>query len=264
MEKASKAKLREIRILLRNKKVRDEEGLFVAEGYKIVNDLLSKGQKVTSVYISSRMIAAPSTREFQKLTENKKVPVFRIPGPEFDKLSSLRNSQGILAVVKRKEQLFMVPPAGDEALLVLCDGIQDPGNLGTIIRTSAAFGADALLLYGETADIYNPKAVRASSGAVLDIPVHGCDIRELERLKKEGFRVLAGQVPGEQTEDIQKMSIKKEPVILAFGSEGRGVSREVLARADGFFCISIREKIESLNVTAAAAIALYVFSKNKK
>lgn len=264
MQKAAKTQLKEIRELLRDKKTREAEGLFIAEGLKIVNDMLEKGHKVSSVYISSGVIASPGVRKMQEVAEKDKVSLYRVPGSEFEKLSSLRNSQGVLAIVKKPPQGKAQFTAEEGSLLVLCDGVQDPGNVGTIIRTAAAFGANAVLLTGDAADIYNPKVVRASSGMILDVPVCKCTLEEITHLKEEGFILLASSVREEGAKDISDLKIWNKAVIIAFGSEGKGLSREISELADEFFRIPIREDVDSLNVAAASTIALYVFTHKRE
>jgi TrmH family RNA methyltransferase len=260
MEKASKMQLKNIRRLLKEKKWRDFEGIFVAEGEKIVRDTFVKGHSLDSVFVSDTFAKDKENKKFISSLKKKRVPVCVAGDAEFDRVSSLQHSQGILAVVKKPKARKCSVPSGESAFIVLCDGIQDPGNLGTIIRTSAAFGADSVLLLDSCADIFNPKVVRSSSGAILDIPVSGCDLAGVDNLKDQGFQLLVSHLTKEKSKDIS--AIKKIPprCIVAFGSEGRGVSKAILERADWLFFIPITEKTESLNVTSAAAIALYVFT----
>ncbi len=263
MEKASKAQLRKVRELLRDRRARDESGLFVAEGAKIVRDMVGKGHVPESVIVSRDFADGSDNEAFLREAESGAISVFVAGNAEFDRISSLQHSQGILAVVKKPRYPELPAASGKDALLVLCDGVQDPGNLGAMIRTSVAFGIDAMLLTGEAVDVYNPKVVRASSGMILDIPIYACDPAELDRLREGGHRLLVSRPREEESEDIDKIREFPGPVILAFGSEGKGVSGEVEAKADGSFHIPIREKAESLNVTAAAAISLYLFARRR-
>ncbi|MFH1552018.1 MAG: RNA methyltransferase [Candidatus Omnitrophota bacterium] len=263
MQKASKVQLKKARELLREKRSRDENGLFVAEGLKIVSDIVAKAHPLDSVIVSRGFVKADENGSFLADLEKNSIPVFETGDTDFERISSLQHSQGVLAIIKKPSFSKKTPTADEAALLVLCDGVQDPGNLGTIIRTSVAFGVDAILLAGEAADIYNPKVVRASSGMMIDIPVYRCDAPELDRLKKEGYSFFVSQIRGEKGKDITGIKGLSGPSILAFGSEGKGVSGEIMERADEFFYIPIGGKAESLNVTAAAAIALYVFARTK-
>ena len=118
-------------------------------------------------------------------------------------------------------------------------------------------GAGVVILTGDCADIFNTKVVRASSGAVMDIPIIECDPAGVDRLREQGCRLLASQVTGERGEDIAAIKDVPQRCILAFGSEGRGISKEILEKADRFFFIPTSGKVESLNVTSAVAITLY-------
>lgn len=264
MKKAANSQLRKIRELLKDKKTREEEGLFVAEGLRIVSDILQKGHGISSIYLSSGVVASPGVRKLQEAAEELKKDIFRIHASEFEKLSSLRNSQGVLAIVEMPKEKKADFCAEAGSLLVLCDGVQDPGNIGAMIRTAAAFGASGVLLVGATADIYNPKVIRASSGMILDVPVCKCSIEEVDRLKESGYILLASSIMGEGSKDISKLKVWDKPVIIAFGSEGKGLSRGISAAADEFFHIPMRKNVDSLNVAAAATIALYVFTHKRE
>ena len=260
MDKASKAQIRSVKDLLRDKKARDEGGIFVAEGLKIVADILAKGKKTDIVFLSSKVLGAPSSHRIEETCREKKINICRIPAAEFEQLSSLRNSQGVLAVVQKPSW----PPMGVAKFAALCDGIQDPGNLGAIIRTAAAFGADSVLLHGETADIYNPKVVRASSGTVLDIPIYAVEAETIIQLKAKGCSFLGASVSGEGSQALGNISLPEAAFVAVFGSEGKGISKEMEKNIDAFFHIPIDKKVESLNVTAAAAIALYVMREKRR
>jgi len=255
MKKAARSLLKEIRELSRQKTARDESGLFVAEGEKIVRDAAAKGHDIKTVVVSSGFLSDAS--DLPAHLEKRGISVFDVSTSDFDRISTLKNPGGILAIIQKKPYTIKFLHELQSALVVLCDGVQDPGNLGSIIRNSVAFGADCLLLTGSSADVYNPKTVRSSSGTVMDIPVIPCSYKDLDILKKDGYRILTGHIDRSAGTDIR--DIKKIPrlVILAFGSEGAGISGEVYTRSDGFFHIGISGKVESLNVTSALTISLY-------
>ncbi|MCK4852429.1 MAG: RNA methyltransferase [Candidatus Omnitrophica bacterium] len=263
MKKATRARLKQIRELLKKKEARDTSGLFAAEGVKIVKDIAAKGLEIDAVLVSHAFAGDKDNKALLSRLDRQGVPLYAAGESEFNRTSSLQRPEGILALVKKDVTPRRVLPDGNPAFVVLCDGIQDPGNLGAIIRTAAAFGVDCLMLTGRSADVYNPKAVRSSSGMVLEIPALAYPYRELDRLKKRGYRIFVSQADRKSGMDIGK--IKKVPPlsIVAFGSEGKGVSGEVRARADDFFYIPTRENVESLNVASAVAISLFAFGKNR-
>jgi RNA methyltransferase, TrmH family len=259
MEKAKKPHFKMIRELLKERSARDKEGIFVAEGAKIVLDALRKRREVVSVFVSGRVLGAPSAREIISLCAENKVGLWRTAAVEFEKLSSLNNSQGILALIKMPKKNFSVTGK----LSVLCDGVQDPGNLGTIIRTSAAFGVSTVFVFGAAADTYNPKVVRSSSGTIMDVDLIALKEEGLDKLKAQGFYLVSGTSAGSAAKEMSAVELPESPVIVAFGSEGRGLSDAVIKRSDDVFYIPMAPAAESLNVTAAAAIAIHYFSIKK-
>jgi len=259
VKKASKAQLKKVRELLRDKKARDESGLFAAEGRKIVKDMIAKGHPIDMVLVSS---GCAGKEDIGFLTEKVKAPVVCASGSDLEKISPLRNSQGIVAVVKKPGGGISGLLEKKTALVALCDGVQDPGNLGAIIRTASALGADAVILAGDAADPYNPKVVRSSSGMVMDIPVCPCGPADIEKMKLAGYRIFAGKI-ADDSEDISAIKELPPLAMIAFGSEGKGFSKEIAALSDKNFYIPLEKKAESLNVTAAAAISMYVFQKLK-
>jgi len=261
IKKASKNRMKKVCQLLRHKEVRDSDGLFAVGGQKIIRDIFRKEYSFTFAVAADEFLRDRSNKEFFLSLSQKGIDIYRIDDKSFGKASSLRNSQGILAVGKKLSQPELVLAQKENTVFILCDGIQDPGNFGTIIRTSLAFGARAVLTSGESVDIYNSKVIRASSGAIFDIPVYPCDAEKLEQFKLKGCRILAARVKNEKTKEISKIGKNDKPLILIFGNEGKGISTEIENAADDFFYIPIDEKVESLNVAAAVAVSLYQLTK---
>ncbi|MFH1799055.1 MAG: RNA methyltransferase [Candidatus Omnitrophota bacterium] len=262
MKKISNSQLKKIKEFLRDRKARDSEGLFVVEGMKIVKDAFAKRHKINFVVVSDSFVS--ENEVFVAELEAKSITVFKSAERDFEKISSLQNSQGIAAIIDKPGWGNIRGSDSKYMFVVLCDGVQDPGNLGTIIRVSAAFGADFVLLTGKGVDIYNPKVVRASSGAILDIPVYECNAKDLDSYKKKGYSFLISSVQREKSKDLSVINNFSRPLIVVFGSEGKGVSKEIKSRADGYFYIPISRKVESLNVSAAAAITLYELTRKWK
>ncbi len=260
MDKAKKNQLKMIREVLKERSFRERENIFAAEGSKIVTDALLRKKDVKSVFISGRVLGAPGARQIIEICDSMRIDVFRVAAEEFEKLSSLNNSQGVLALISK--------PSWDTSLVgkfnVLCDGVQDPGNIGAIIRTSAAFGVSSVLLFGTTADPYNPKVVRASSGTLLELPVINVTPEKVEDLRSRGYRIFSAASGRSGVSDIASIGTIGENIILAFGNEGKGLSPYITERSDRLFHIPISPAAESLNVTAAAAIALYCFSSARR
>ncbi|MBL7073138.1 MAG: RNA methyltransferase [Candidatus Omnitrophica bacterium] len=256
IEKSSKKQLERVRRLLRDKSLRDAEGAFVVEGLKIVKDVDRKALALDLVLFSQGSLREESNKDLLLNFKKKGVCVRSVYDNIFKKISTLRTPQGVLAVVKKNRNKLTVSSKKD-ALTLVCDGIQNPGNLGTIIRSASAFGVNSIVLIGETADIYNPKVVRASSGAVLDIPIFYRDVGIFDAFKRKGYKTIVTSSCAKHLTKSGRMD--SGPFLIIVGNEGNGVSEEVKRKADVFFHIPIGKKVESLNVTAAAAVVLYEF-----
>ena len=258
MKKAEAAYLKKIKELLRDRKYRDSLSQFIVEGNKVVQDTLDKAHHIESILCSSTYITNyPDQIQYFK---SKNISLFSVKDSFFEKLSVLRNSQGILALVNKPNYDCAHLDTISEGIVILLDNIQDPGNMGALIRTSVAFSAKAILLFGNSVDIYNPKVVRASSGMLLEIPIISVDLQMLVRLKKTDFKIIAADNSGNKSISIFDLTQNSLRNILVFGNEGNGISSDILELTDTIFHIPISNKVESLNVAAACSISLFYFS----
>ncbi|WP_419806564.1 TrmH family RNA methyltransferase [Terriglobus sp.] len=177
----------------------------------------------------------------------------------FDSVAATEQSQGVAALFARPEVRFL-PRTGQ--LLLLLDGVQDPGNVGTLLRSAEAFGAAAVLVSEGTADVWNGKALRASAGAAFRMPVVRWSEALLATLRRLGMRVLAA-VPDESG----AVPVTEMPLtggcVLAVGNEGRGVSANVLAAADGRVTLPMLGRTESLNAAVAGSVLLYEAARQR-
>ena len=262
MRKATKKQIKNIKDLMRDREARDRSGLFTAEGLKIIRDILARDIRVEAVFMSPASRDKKDNRLIVEHLVRENIPVYRIDRAEYRKVSALKNPEGILALLRKP----VIDKKGilecEKGTIVLCDGIQDPGNLGGILRNSAAFGVIAVLLTGDSVDVYNPKVVRSSSGLILDMPVIKVAYHEIDLFKKKGYKLMAshaGPLPDGDAGFFEKVS---EKTVVVFGNEGNGISDEVLSRADKMFHIPITDKVESLNVNSAVAITLYQLSRH--
>jgi len=262
MERASKTQLKEIRELLRNKKKRDEAGLFVVEGSKIISDISGKGGSIRSIVVSDNF--TEKNGQFIEGMEGKNIEVFSAGNKDLEKACSLRNPEGVLAVVDKPKLDKGLYDFFGEGTMLLLDNVQDPGNVGTIIRLAAAFQVLAVILYGECADEFNPKTVRASSGAIMSVPTYKVNDSDIDRLKKSGMKLLAACPSEEKDKKITRLLSENIPKIIAFGSEGKGVSDKISKKADDILYIPIADEVESLNVASAAAITLYEIGRGEQ
>ncbi|MBF0215703.1 MAG: RNA methyltransferase [Candidatus Omnitrophica bacterium] len=264
MEKASKAYLKKVREISTLREKRTGHGLFAVEGQKIIRDMISKGYTLDSVLASYNYAQDEESYAFIEEIEARNIPVFYTGKMEYSKVTSLRNPEGIMALAAipdHKEDISWIDRK--ETLIVLLDSVQDPGNLGAIIRSSVAFGSSAIILTGETQDIYSPKVVRASSGMVLDISVSGMSYPDIEKLTGSGFVIFATGSGTPNSVSINDIGVIPSKLIIAFGNEGEGLSPSIMDIAKKTFYIPISDKAESLNVSSAVAIALFEIGRLK-
>ena len=177
----------------------------------------------------------------------------QVPPDLMKSLSPAQTPQGILAVCGLPDPAL--PETLEGRRYVVLDGVQDPGNVGTILRTADAFSADGLFLVNACADLYNPKTVRATMGAVFRCPVWACGLRELRALLAKSGLSLYGAALRADTVDVRRADFSR--CAVAIGSEGKGLSAEMLAACDLTLKIPMSDHCESLNAAAAAAVLLW-------
>lgn len=177
----------------------------------------------------------------------------------FTSVAATEQSQGVAALLVRPELRFL-PRAGQ--LLLLLDQVQDPGNMGTLVRSAEAFGAAAVLVSDGTVDIWNGKALRASAGAAFRVPVVRWSEALHAALRKLGSRVLAAVADESGAEPVTR-AVLTGGCVLTVGNEGRGVSAELLAVADGRITLPMLGRTESLNAAVAGSILLYEAARQR-
>lgn len=244
-----------IRELLREKRARNAEGAFIIEGAKPVYDaLLHHPTSVQSIVLTVDYERRESAQH-RRLRESQNISSFHCSSSVFSAFSSLDSPQGILAVVRQ-------PRWNEESLLaqptifgVYGEHLQDPANVGAIIRTAAGLSVDAVWLTPESADIYNPKVVRASAGAVLSLPIFIDE--DVARLVEQSIALFAAEAGGGKTVKMETIRHIPQRLIVAVGNESRGLSAHTIKQAACRFTIPLSRHIDSLNVAATAAIALH-------
>lgn len=224
---------------------RRRESRFLIEGVKLVRTALESGIAIDDLLLAR----APAPSELAAF-EASGAEVSEVSAKLFRLVSSVDSPEGVLAIARRPARsLDQLSPEG---VVVVADGIQDPGNLGAVARVAEAAGARALAVVKGSADPFGPKAIRGSMGSLLRVPVF--EIEEPESLRRKGFR-LAALVPRGGT-DFRR-SDWTFPLAIVLGTEGRGLSREAISGADVRVTIPMEGDVESLNVATAAALVLY-------
>lgn len=239
------------------RRFRDREKRFVAEGVRFVEEALASAWPVEAVVYCGRVIKSPRGEELLKKADSMNIVVIEIDEALFDELAGTEAPQGVLAVVKQGTvALDDLHPGTAPALLVVVDGVQDPGNLGAIVRSADAAGAGGVILLRGTADIYNPKACRATMGSIFHVPViQGLAAQEvLAYLARQAIVTIAGDPHGEKV--LAGVDLTR-PCALIVGGESGGIGAALLDRVDEKARIPMPGRAESLNAAVAASILLY-------
>lgn len=232
---------------LSRRSAREKNGEFIIEGRRSVIDAVGNGAEISYVLM-------PEGSTLENLSD---VPVYFVEKKLFSELTDTENPQDMLAVAKMKcqdeEDIFKINPR----LIVCCDRLQDPGNLGTIVRTADAVGKAAVVLSSGTVDLYNPKVIRSTMSSLFNVPVtKDVDMPAfLDKAKEEGYKVICGALTDEAV-DLFSADFSGKSVIVV-GNEGCGICDEVLEKADLIVKIPMNGKAESLNVSVSAGILMY-------
>ncbi len=240
--------------LQKSRRVREESGTFAVEGIRLAQEVLDSGLTVRQAFATED--AAKRCAAVWKELCRKTQEAFLISESLEEKVSAVRSPQGIYCIceIPRRSQRDMT--LSDGKLLAL-DRLQDPGNLGTIIRTADAFGAGGVILGGECADCYSPKVVRSTMGGVFRLPVwETADLPQtLFALRQEGFACF-GAALDETARRLGEVPFPQRTVVVV-GNEGNGISPQVLAACQQTLYIPMRGEAESLNAGVAASLILW-------
>ena len=251
-----------IRGLFLDRRLRAQDGAFVVEGAHALRDILTRYSPQILTIVTANGYLAREGQDDRLARLVSSAQQYCCPDIQFSRLSDLDAPQGILAVVRQ--------PIWDEGELlkqssilgIFGEQLQDPANVGAIIRTAAALNVSGLWLTPESADVYHPKVVRATSGMLLALPIF--TTKDVSGLIRQGCQVFAAEVTGDKTVSIDEIHQVPRKLVLAFGNESRGLSVQIRRQATTRFTIPLRRDVESLNVAAAVAIATFHFSRLPK
>lgn len=225
-------------VRLKDKKFRDVENMFLVEGDHLVNEAINKGY----------------AREIISLNEfDSNLPVVLVTEEIMKKISSQKSISPICAVCRK------IPTNKIGETVIALDDIQDPGNLGTIIRSSVAFDIDTILLGDKSVDLYNEKVIRSSEGMIFKKNVLRCNLHDkLLELKKSGYEIIGTDL--KNGTNVKAFNFPKK-VVIVMGNEGNGLSDLVNEVCDNHIYIDMNNECESLNVAVASSIILYEMRK---
>ena len=242
---------------LAGRRFRDQEGKFLVEGVRFVEEALNSTWPIEMLAYSPRITEDGRGERLLTSASNRGVTLLEVEDQLFKELSGTETPQGILAVVQQRNNTLEALAADIEpALLVLVDGVRDPGNLGGIIRSADAAGAGGVILLKGTADIYNPKTLRSTMGSLFHLPViQGCAAEVvMAYLEERGIKAVAGEPRAAMAVYECDLSV---PCALAVGGEAAGASQILLDRVSELVRIPMPGRAESLNVAISASILLY-------
>lgn len=251
--------IKEVKSLYK-KKDRWTSKLYIIEGIKLVSESINFGMDIKYIiYTDSFLNINEGTSLYNEMCGRDNL--VNVPENLFKEICDTENSQGIIAVVsfnlKNKEELLNK----ENSFLLYLDEIQDPGNLGTIIRSADAFEADGVLLGKGCVDPYNPKVVRATMGSVFRVPLYFIEDNEfLVELKNKEYKIYATSLEG----SVPNYEITyKDNFVIAIGNESRGVKKEIINLSDALIKIPMPGLAESLNAGVAASIIMYEAMKQR-
>lgn len=243
---------------LKEKKYRDENNQFIVEGIKLVAEAIEEQADIDCVVVCEDCINE-GLIDKKLLYEIAKFKCIYVTEKIFNTLTDVTSPQGILAVINRKDNNANIDYNQD--FIVVLDGIQDPGNLGTILRTVDAAGLNQIVLSKETADTFNPKVVRSTMGGIFRVNIIKPDnlVETLKNLKKRGFEVVVTSLDTDNS--VYDINYNKKVIVI--GNEANGVSKKIQDLADEKVKIPMLGKTESLNAGVAAGIMIYEYVRDK-
>ena len=250
------AQVKELLQLQKKSKARNERNVFVVEGIKMFSE--APRNRIEKVFISETLF----NRKKQELNlDGLKIEI--LSDKVFSHVSDTKTPQGILCIVKQKktklEEIFAQKP---EHLMIL-DNLQDPGNLGTIVRTAEGAGVSGIILSKDCVDIYNPKTIRSTMGSIYRMPFLYVEDLEntIEEVKKQDIKVYAAHLQGKNNYDEENY---KTGCAFLIGNEGNGLRDEIAEKADIWVKIKMHGEVESLNAAIASSILMFEVCRQRR
>lgn len=234
---------------INNKKVRNSENLFLVEGKKVLNEVISINIKIHQIFVSDDFYENNiAFVEELDITQH----IVLLNSKLFNSVSVTKTPQGIVALVYKMQWDYETVILKSKNI-VLLDGLNDPGNFGTILRSGEALGCDCILSINSTVDVYNPKTVRSTMGSILRIPYFSITYDELLKLKEKEYEIFGLFMNGTNIRECKSNNNK----IIVVGNESNGISNDVKSICNKIVSIKMSGKTESLNASMALGLAMY-------
>lgn len=260
IKSASNKIIKEVKSL-NKKKDRFKKKLFFIEGIRIIEDAINSNENINYILYSEKLFDVQNGEELFYNIKNK-YETYKIDHNLFKEISDTENPQGILAVVSMKnnkiEDMFK-----DKTFIVILDRLQDPGNMGAIIRSADALGATGIIVSKGSVDVYNPKVLRSTMGSLFHIPIVQMeDTKEvILNLKNNNIKILATTL--DEARYCYDVNLK-EDIAIVIGNEGNGLEQEICNLSDENIIIPMDGKSESLNVAMASSIIMYEVLRQRR
>ena len=239
---------------LKRRKARERQQLFVSEGVRAVEELLRSPLSIRGALVAPQLRDAPRGAELERALRDRNVELAEVNSHEFASAAETESPQGVLAIAEVPVRTLDGFPGRDDVRVLVLDALQDPGNVGTILRTAAALGADVTVALPGTVDLWNAKVVRSAMGAHFHHPALQSTWDELDAFRAErGVTLWATDGHGEPVDRARA----PRKLALVVGNEGHGVSDAARQRAERLVAIPISPGVESLNVAVATGILLH-------
>ena len=243
---------------LKRRKAREKHRLFVAEGVRAVEELLRSPLTIRGMLIAPQLLEAPRGAALADALRARGVELQEVAANEFSSAAETDSPQGVIAIAEVPERAWTDLGETWKGVVLVLDAVQDPGNVGTILRTAAAFGAVATITLPGTVDLWNAKVVRSGMGAHFTHPAFSSTWAELDAFRaRTGTKLFAADAAGEPASSVPASS----RVALVVGNEGAGLSTDARARADRTIALPLSPGVESLNVAVATGVLLYVLGR---
>ena len=239
---------------LNRKRNRWKNRLFIVEGIKIIEEAIINGIGIKNILFSDSFFESEEGTIFYNSIKNRE-NIIKIKDSLFNSISDTENPQGIMGICEFNIRDISDIGGFNNPSILFLDGVQDPGNMGTIIRTADAFNIDGIILGEGSVDPYNLKVVRATMGSIFRVPLYICNnsIESIMDLKDKGFKILATSLDGSAIYD----SDFKGKILCVIGNEANGVNPKILEISDKHIKIPMPGNAESLNAGVAASIIMY-------
>ncbi|MBS4537989.1 RNA methyltransferase [Clostridium sp. D2Q-11] len=246
---------------LNKKRDRNKKGLYFIEGLRLVEDAIKSNQPIEYILYSDKIFQLEGGEELFDKFRNQ-FSHYKIEHNLFKEISDTDSPQGIMAVINiRKYTLKDI--IDENPFIIFLDRLQDPGNMGTIIRSADSLGASGIIISKGSVDIYNPKVVRSTMGSLFHLPIVEIDnsIETISKLKESGIKVLATSL--EEAKYCYDSDLTTN-ILIIIGNEGNGISEELFNISDENIIIPMKGNSESLNVAMASSIIMYEVLRQRK